>query len=143
MAFTGIHFITASSLSSIASHFSYILPRYGGNQFSGSLPYEQRCQFIKSVGGGGASLQEGLPAQGPPNAGTVVGKSKWYHQVFQGSFHLKWQAVPLNLTWVDLAFSCTKGYPGQVKRHSLPVQVEAVRKYLVVPGVAHLPGAVT
>ena len=23
----------------------------------------QRCQFIKSVGGGGASLQEGLPAQ--------------------------------------------------------------------------------
>ena len=64
---------------------------------------------------------------------TVVGKSKWYHQVFQGSFHLKRQAVPLNLTWVDLAFSCTKGYPGRVKRHSLPFQVEAVLKCLVIP----------
>ena len=39
----------------------------------------------------------------------------------------------LNLTWVDLAFSDTKGYPGQVKRHSLPFQEEAVLKYLVVP----------
>ena len=28
--------------------------------------------------------------------------------------------MPLNLTWVDLAFGCTKSYPGQVKRHSLP-----------------------
>ena len=65
--------------------------------------------------------------------GTVEGKSKWYHQVFQGRFHLKRQAVPLNLTWVDLAFSCTKSYPGQVKRHSLPFQVEAALKYLVVP----------
>ena len=35
------------------------------------------------------------------------GKPKWYHQVFQGSFHLK--------------------------RHSLPFQVEAALKYLVVP----------
>ena len=34
---------------------------------------------------------------------------------------------------VDLAFSGTKGYPGQVKRHSLPFQEEAVLKYLVVP----------
>ena len=41
--------------------------------------------------------------------------------------------MPLNLTWVDLAFCGTKGYPGQVKRHSLPFQVEAVLKYLVVP----------
>ena len=41
--------------------------------------------------------------------------------------------MPLNLTWVDLAFSYTKGYPGQVKRHSLPFQEEAVLKYLVVP----------
>ena len=41
--------------------------------------------------------------------------------------------MPLNLTWVDLAFSGTKGYPGQVKRHSLPFQEEAVLKYLVVP----------
>ena len=41
--------------------------------------------------------------------------------------------MPLNLTWVDLAFSFTKGYPGQVKRHSLPFQEEAVLKYLVVP----------
>ena len=57
---------------------------------------------------------------------TVVGKSKWYYQVFQDSFHLKRLAVQLNPTWVDLAFSCTKGYPGQVKRHSLPFQVEAV-----------------
>ena len=64
---------------------------------------------------------------------TVVGKSKWYHQVFQASFHLKRYTVPLNLTWVDLAFSCTKGYPGQVYRHSLPFQVEAALKYLVVP----------
>ena len=39
---------------------------------------------------------------------TVEGKSKWYHKVFQGSFHLKRQAVPLNLTWVDLAVICTK-----------------------------------
>ena len=54
-----------------------------------------------------------------PYSRTVEGKSKWYHQVFQGSFHLKRQAVPLNLTWVDIAFSCTKSYPGQVKRHSL------------------------
>ena len=63
---------------------------------------------------------------------TVEGKSKWHHQVFQNSFHLKRQAVPLNLTWVDLAFSGTKGYPGQVKRHSLPFQEEAVLKYLMV-----------
>ena len=41
--------------------------------------------------------------------------------------------MPLNLTWVDLAFSCPKGYPGQAKRHSLPLQVEAALKYLVVP----------
>ena len=41
--------------------------------------------------------------------------------------------MPLNLTWVDLAFSGTKGYPGQVKRYSLPFQEEAVLKYLVVP----------
>ena len=41
--------------------------------------------------------------------------------------------MPLNLTWVDLAFIGTKGYPGQVKRHSLPFQEEAVLKYLVVP----------
>ena len=41
--------------------------------------------------------------------------------------------MPLNLTWVDLAFSGTKGYPSQVKRHSLPFQEEAVLKYLVVP----------
>ena len=41
--------------------------------------------------------------------------------------------MPLNLTWVNLAFSCTKGYPGQVKRDSLPSQVEAALKYLVVP----------
>ena len=41
--------------------------------------------------------------------------------------------MPLNLTWVDLAFSGTKGYPGQAKRHSLPFQEEAVLKYLVVP----------
>ena len=65
--------------------------------------------------------------------GTVEGESKWYHKVFQGSVHLKRQAVSLNLTLVDLAFSCTKSYPGQVNRHSLPFQVEAVLKYLVVP----------
>ena len=65
--------------------------------------------------------------------GTVVGKSKWYHQVIQDSFHLKRWAVLLNLTWVNVAFSCTKGYPGQVKRHSLPFQVEAALKYLMVP----------
>ena len=41
--------------------------------------------------------------------------------------------MPLNLTWVDLVFSCTKGYPGQVKRHSLLFQLEAALKYLVVP----------
>ena len=43
--------------------------------------------------------------------------------------------MPLNLTWVDLASSCTKGYPGQAKRHSLPFQEEAqaVLKFLVVP----------
>ena len=40
--------------------------------------------------------------------------------------------MPLDLTWVDLAFSCTKGYPGQVKRHSLPFQVEDALKDLVV-----------
>ena len=34
---------------------------------------------------------------------------------------------------MDLAFSCTKGYPGQVKRHCLSFQVEAVLNYLVVP----------
>ena len=41
--------------------------------------------------------------------------------------------MPLNLTWVT--FSATEGqvHPGQVKRHSLPFQVEAVVKYLVVP----------
>ena len=40
-----------------------------------------------------------------------MGKSKWY----------AWKrlAVLLNLTWVDLAFSCTKSYPGLVKRQSL------------------------
>ena len=60
-------------------------------------------------------------------------KSRWHHQVFQGSFHLKRRAVPLNLTWVN--FSATKGHvhPGQVKRHNLPLTVEAVLKYLVVP----------
>ena len=41
--------------------------------------------------------------------------------------------MPPNLTWVALALSGTKGYPGQVKRHSLPFQEEAVLKYLVVP----------
>ena len=41
--------------------------------------------------------------------------------------------MPLNLTWVDLAFIGTKGYPGQVKRHSLLFQEGAVLKYLVVP----------
>ena len=41
--------------------------------------------------------------------------------------------MPLNLIWVDLAFSCTKGYPGQVKWHSLPFQVETALKYQVVP----------
>ena len=45
---------------------------------------------------------------------------------------LSWVS-PFNLTWVDLAFSGTKGYPGQVKRHSLPFQEEAVLKCLVVP----------
>ena len=37
------------------------------------------------------------------------------------------------LTWVT--FSATEGlvHPGQVKQHSLPFQVEAVLKYLVVP----------
>ena len=35
------------------------------------------------------------------------------------------------LTWVDLAFSCTKSYPSQVKRHSVPFQMEATLKYLV------------
>ena len=65
--------------------------------------------------------------------GTVVGKSKWYQQVFQSSFHLKRKAVPLNLTWVDLALSCTKGYPGQVNRQSLTFQVETALKYLAVP----------
>ena len=64
---------------------------------------------------------------------TAVGKNKWYHQVFHDGFHLKRWAVPLNLTWVDLVFSCTKSYPGQVKRHSLKFQVEAALKYLVVP----------
>ena len=41
--------------------------------------------------------------------------------------------MPLNLTWVT--FSATEGlvHPGQVKRHSLPFQVEAVLEYLVVP----------
>ena len=34
---------------------------------------------------------------------------------------------------MDLAFSSTKGYPGQVKRHSLPFQVEAALRYMVVP----------
>ena len=34
---------------------------------------------------------------------------------------------------MDLAFSGFKGYPGQVKWHSLPFQEEAVLKYLVVP----------
>ena len=34
---------------------------------------------------------------------------------------------------VNLAFSCTKGYPGQVKRHSLLFQLEDALKYLVVP----------
>ena len=38
---------------------------------------------------------------------TVEGKSKWHHQVFQDSFLLKRQTVPLNLTWV--AFSATEG----------------------------------
>ena len=41
--------------------------------------------------------------------------------------------MPLNLTWVDLAFSCTKNYSGQVKRHSLTFQAEAALKYLVAP----------
>ena len=41
--------------------------------------------------------------------------------------------MSLNLTWVDLDFSGTKGYPGQVNRHSLQFQEEAVLKYLVVP----------
>ena len=41
--------------------------------------------------------------------------------------------VKVRLVRVDLAFSCTKGYPGQVKRHGLPFQVEAALKYLVVP----------
>ena len=41
--------------------------------------------------------------------------------------------MPLNLTWVTL--SATEGlvHPGQVKRHSLPFQAEAVLKYLMVP----------
>ena len=34
---------------------------------------------------------------------------------------------------MNLAFSCTKGYPGQANRNSLSFQVEAVLKYLVVP----------
>ena len=34
---------------------------------------------------------------------------------------------------MDSAFSGAKGYPGQVKRHSLPFQEVAVLKYLVVP----------
>ena len=42
-----------------------------------------------------------------PRTSTVVCKSKWYHQVFHGSFHLKRYAVPLNLTWVT--FSATEG----------------------------------
>ena len=41
--------------------------------------------------------------------------------------------IIVHLTSVDLTFSCTKGYPGQVKRNSLPFQVEAALKYLVVP----------
>ena len=34
---------------------------------------------------------------------------------------------------MNLAFNCTKGYPGLVRRRSLPFQVEAALKYLVVP----------
>ena len=62
-----------------------------------------------------------------------MSKSKWHQLIFQGSFHMKRQAVPLNQTW--LTFSATEGlvHPGQVKRHSLPFQVEAALKYLVVP----------
>ena len=33
---------------------------------------------------------------------------------------------------MNLAYSCTIGYSGQVKRHSLPFQVEAALKYLVI-----------
>ena len=41
-------------------------------------------------------------------------------------------------TYMALAFTCIKGYPGQVKRNSLPFQVEATLKYLAVPlTVAH------
>ena len=42
-------------------------------------------------------------------------------------------SVPGSSERTALAFSCTKDYPGQVKRHSLPFQVEAALKYLVVP----------
>ena len=44
------------------------------------------------------------------------------------------------MTWLDLAFRCTKCYPGQVKRHSLPFQEEAVLKFLVVPLTFALEG---
>ena len=30
-----------------------------------------------------------VPHLATPETGTVVGKSKWYHQVFQDIFHLK------------------------------------------------------
>ena len=39
--------------------------------------------------------------------------------------------MPHNLVWIT--FSATEGHPGQVKRYSLPLQVEAALKYLVVP----------
>ena len=68
---------------------------------------------------------------------TVVGKSKWYHQVFQGGFHLKRKVVSLNLTWVDLAFSYTKSYPGEFKRHSLPFQVAVALKYEIPGGITY------
>ena len=38
---------------------------------------------------------------------TVVGKSKWYHQVFQGSFHLKYLVVPLTFAPTVHPFGCS------------------------------------
>ena len=64
---------------------------------------------------------------------TVVGKSKWCHQVFQDSFHMKRLAVLLNLAWETIRPTEGLVHLGQVKRHSLPFQVEAVLKYPMVP----------
>ena len=64
-----------------------------------------------------------------PLVGIDVNKVIFHHQIFKDRYRLKLQPVPLTLTRLSDLGSCTKGYPSQVKRHSLPFQVIVTFKH--------------